>query len=995
MKTILSVAIGAMLVLSAIEIGAQTKAAERKVELAIEQQTLADALNEWAKQTGLQLVSASSKGMNTTVAPVIKGEYTAQGALDELLKGTTLTYEWVSERAVAIREKPLVVPAAWQSSGADQSIRLAFLDTASDVIDRNQQSSTTGQGKPDSLSDSTDVDPLDEVIVTGSRLRRPVGEGPARVVTLDRKRIEQLGVTNVADALSYIPEQTFEFNEQSNAVGARVVRLRGLGIGTTLVLINGRRTVTSALLGSSNAYDLNTIPLAAVDRIEVLSGSASAIYGADAVGGVINVVLKSAIDEPRVDLFYGAADSGADERRASFAIGGESSRLKTALVLDYFDRSFLHGQDRALYADQDFRRFGSTDRRSTFSNPGNISSLTTANLPGLPSPIAAVPSGSSGIGLTPADFLATAGQTNLESLNGFQSVVPKTERITATATADLALTDQTTLFSELLYAQRDDETLLTPSILFATVPATNPYNPFGVPVRARYLFTAAGTQRRVSAAESFRAVAGLEGHAGRWEWEVSALSTDENGDSKTLNAIDTVLANAALASTDPARALNVFQDGPGGSPQLIESLKATPLVNNDSSKALQGAAFVRGPLFSLPAGDAQFALGLEARKEKLHFEVKPVLALTEERKSQSAYAELGIPLLGGDLSFPLLSALRATLAGRHDHYDDFGDTFNPQYGLEWQPIKGVLLRAAYGTSFRPPSLFELYQPQTAFPSLIADTRRGELAPYTSRIGGNPDLDPEESRSVAAGLVLTPDTSIGLQADVTYWQIEQLERVQALSDAAILANEARFADRVVRQAPTPADVAAGRPGRLVSINSTNLNFGALDTSGIDFGISFAFDTRFGRLAPSLAATWVDSFEASNVPNTPAVERVGVANLNGTILRWRGTATLAWSKSGLSLAAAARYRDAYADAAATGIRNGRTVSSQTLVDLQAAVSMGELFDAASSWTDGITIRAGVINVFDEEPNFSEISGAGFDFSQVDTRQRFGYVSVSKSF
>lgn len=168
---------------------------------------------------------------------------------------------------------------------------------------------------------------LEEIVVTGSRLRG--ASGSSTVTVFDRARIEELGASSVPDLLKYLPQQPFARGENSRFGGAQFVELRGIGADMTLVLINGRRAVTSAPQIASNAFDLNTLPISAIERIEVLSDGASAVYGADAVGGVVNIVLKRAIDEPQLDLRYGTARHGAEERRASLG-AGMSSELPSA-----------------------------------------------------------------------------------------------------------------------------------------------------------------------------------------------------------------------------------------------------------------------------------------------------------------------------------------------------------------------------------------------------------------------------------------------------------------------------------------------------------------------------------------------------------------------------------------------------------------------------------------------------------------------------------------
>lgn len=192
----------------------------------------------------------------------------------------------------------------------------------------------------------------------------------------------------------------------------------------------------------------------------------------------------------------------------------------------------------------------------------------------------------------------------------------------------------------------------------------------------------------------------------------------------------------------------------------------------------------------------------------------------------------------------------------------------------------------------------------------------------------------------------------------------------------------------------ADIAAGRPGSLVSLDLSSLNFGRLETSGIDVEISTSIPLGFGRIAPSVLAVWTDEFRVTDLPGAPLADRVAVASALQTIPRWRAVASLEWSTDVASVTASARYVGRYDDTTLT-IRNGRTVGAQALIDLDASVHIGRLFDNSSWWLDGLQIRAGIKNLFDEEPPFSDVIGRGYDSSFADLRQRFGYVTISKAF
>lgn len=955
---------------------AQSQPPVRELMIDIKPQPIVEALNDWAQQTGLQLIVPEEATDSALKSRAVRGKYTAQGALDELLIGMPLTYTFINARTVAING---VVKLATRPQ-----------------LDRNQLRNS----RSDLLIAS-----LDEVIVTGSRLRFPrediradgTVDTPAPVMVFNRERIDQTGASTVPELLRYVPQQPFKRFEGGTFSGAQPAELRGVGVDATLVLINGRRTLPSANTVDTNNFDLNTIPLAVVERVEVLSDSASAVYGADAVGGVVNVILKKQIPRPTLDLHYGGADGGAEERRISLGGGFSTERFHSVLVLDYFDRGFLLGSDRTRWRDPNYQRFGSDDGRSTAVNPGNIKSLDGSNLPGLPSSFAAVPTGSRGV-LTTAQLLATAGQQNRDSLLQYSTIVPEADRRSVAAFADFDIAPTVNLFGELLYAKRRSNFRYEPLVLRdAPVSATNPYNPFGTTVLVDYLMVGLGQPSTKTEAELVRGVAGLRGAVGAWDWEVSALSTDEKNTLSVEDEADFGKVFTALGTNDPALALNVFQSGPAASPEVLAQLLGPTRTYRSTSSGTQTAAVIRGPLLTAPAGSVDMVLGGEWFDSKIDFE-NAVTKVAHDRGAAAFFAEMRVPLVNPAMKIAAVNSLSLSIAARNDHYTDFGDTFNPQYGLVWRPIGDLMLRASYGTAFRAPSLFELHAPRQEFPGIsIPDPVRNDPAAPTKFItGGNPNLDPTEADSLTAGFVFTPTAIPGLQVSSTYWRIELENSIRVLPFTTILANEQMFADRVVRAAPDANDIALGRPGRLQSLDISRVNFGSIHTSGIDTGVGYSFDTSIGRFAPSLSATWISDYETVELPGTSPEDKVDTASATGTILKWRTTATLGWSLRGLSLAATGRYTPSYDDARAFTGRNGKRVASQTLLDLQGAWEFDKFFSDRSTWMSGLKLTAGVTNVLNAEPRFSEITqGQGFDPSQGDLRQRFAYLRLSASF
>lgn len=943
---------------------------------------------EFGRQAGVQ-ISAPTKDLRGVHTQAIKGQMDVQEALRRLLAGTNLELSRSNSSVLVIRKTA--------SSASAPVIGSSTARTSENSASNGQAGSAAA-----ALSQNADASKGEDIVVTGSRLPQFGADGPAPVTTFSEEKIQQLGSSNVADVLNFLPQNSFFFNESFNFGGSRSVQLRGLGTGTTLVLVNGRRTVTSSLQAARNNFDLNQIPISAVERIEVLSNSASAIYGADAIGGVVNIILKKEIKHPVVDLYYGfTPDGDSDEKRASLSFGLSSSRFRSAFTVDYFKRTPLFGRDRDITANADFRRFGSVDRRSNNSNPGNVFSTTAAPLPGLTSTFAAVPAGSTGVGLTPADFRATQGTLNLESLNSFASIIPESERYSGSASLEFDLTDNVTLFGDALYSHTNDRAFRSPNALSnSLVPANNPFNPFGVPVRVRFLLTSLGPQEVHAEDESFRGVLGARGKVANWNWEVAYLRTKDTSRSGIFfNFLDPVKVRAALASTNPATALNPFQDGPGGSPQLLASLLATPTEDPGESGAQQISAVVSGPLFQLPAGPVELVIGGEARKEDILFNVAldtvgTFVNLVADRKTEALFGELRVPIIA---NVPMFKRLSVTGAARYDHYNDFGGTFNPQVAVEWEVDRALMLRASYGTSFRAPPLFELYSPQIRVPnSTVTDPRRNnEIALATVQTAGNPDLNPEKANSWSAGLVYRPGWLSNTRFSVDYWNIKQKQRVQRFTAADVIRNEAALPGRVVRAAPSPQDTAAGLPGPITFVDATSLNFGSVDTDGLDIRADYSRQTSAGTFSANLAGTYVFNFDAADLPTSPTIERAGRAFTQGSVPEWKVTGTLGWSYEGLLATTTARYTDSYDDATTLNVLNGRRVDSRVLVDAQVAFDFGKGLHNPPGWLNGTVVRVGVNNLFDVAPPFSEISSSGYDQSQADVRQRFVYLKLSKTF
>jgi len=950
----------------------------KEYPLNIDQQPLTRALEQLYDQTGVFYgYSPNTTEEEQMLVGPLKGKYTIEDALTQLLRSTGLTYAWTNSKTISI----VRAPPAPKARPAPQARTSRSAQTA---VWRTMSQEQPGK------------DDLLYTVITERQKMKLLSESAAPIVLLDREAIERSGVTTLSDLLKYVPQQPYLRPDGARSSGAQFAELRELGADTTLVLIDGDRAPPSAASFQVNAFDLNTIPVSAVDHVELKFDSTSVQHGMDAIGGVINIVLRDEIPEPSLHMHYGSADGGGSQLQTAASFGIVRDSARGALMLDYTSTQTLLGEQRSLWADQDYRRFGSIDQRSINSSPGNATALPQlGNLPGLNSPIAAIPESIAGQRIALSEFVP--GQRNFASLLRYAPIVPAQSRASVVANGTVELVPKDLVASaELIYVDRSVRAPTAPPLLPGVlVPMTNPFNPFHLPVLANTMLDSMERQEQNIDSTLARGVASLHGRAREWNWEFSLLRSEEDAELRLENTVDFLRLMQVLANPDPSQTLDLFRPGPAASQEVLDSLVAPPIVSTYATDSTQLSGLANGRLLELPGGLLTAMVGGAWRKESVQFDA----ALDSFRREVgSGFAELTIPIVGVDMHVPALRELKLTAGGRFDKYSDFGQIFNPQFGARWLPYQDLAVHASFGRSFRAPSMYELYLPRTAslpvFP--VADPRRGgAVAPVSLLGGGNAELDPTRGKSFTAGLVFTPQSLPPLEVFATYWHVTMDNRITLLQPALVLANESLFPERVIRGAPTAFDLAAGIPGAVTQIDISRMNFGRLRTSGIDLGLHFDKESSFGEFAANLVATWIGEYETIDVPATPAVDRVNLANDQaGTITKWRAVGGLDWDRGPLSTTMHVRYIPSYDDTRG-GVRNGRRVAAQTFVDLQAAVDLGKM-DSGRAFLRGVQLTAGASNLFDAQPEFAEVGGAqGYDISQGDLKGRFWYLRLGKTF
>ena len=958
-------------------------AAESQKEFAIEieRQPLVKAMLTFSDQTGLlfSFFPETKADENVLVGPV-SGTLTADAALLRLLKPNGFTYEWVNAQSIFI---------------AKQRVE----DKNTPVETRPASSDALAKGDGFRAQNSRRRQDIEFVVVMGTRMSTLEPTTRQQSVTvMDQQKLESYGVSTLSELFERLPQVPFTIVEGLRTTGEYYPNLRGFGSGTTLVLINGHRVLTSATGYDTGAFDFNTIPLTAIKRIEVLLGTPPIAAGVDASGGVVDVILKDEIPSPIVELRYGTANGGAEERRATFGIGTSQELVRGALTIDAFQRGRLLGSQRDITRDQDYRGFGGPDVRTVNASPGNIRSLTGANLPGLDSSFAAVPVGSTGIDLTPQDFIATAGHLNLDSASRFRGIFPDNSRISLFASGEMDYSPHLTLFAQAMAGQSTNELQTGLHTLSdVIVPASNAFNPFGSPVVVNRSMEELPPIEAVTKTENARILAGMRRISGAWIAEAwVAASRDKSRWS--ISGLDAERTMQALASSDSITALNPFRDGPAASPELLTTLVTTYRNLTHIMDGIQFRVSAYGPVLRLPAGEMTLMFGSEWHREGWQTAEEQAyssrLDASPHRNMSSVFAELQIPAIDSEMRVLAVEELLLSLGLRGDDYTDLSARLTPQYGVTWSPFRGLAFRASYSDIHQRPTIWDMYDPPETFGFAVPDPRRGgEINSVTWIVGGNRNLELSLGRTWTAGFELTPRAHPSVRLSAGYWRTALHNRVQRVPYPTLLAYEDFFSDLIVRAEPTAQDIEAGYPGVVQSLDMRAVNSGWLKASGIDTNISFSLETALGRFSSALSAAWYERFETSTFERLPTDKRVGVASEYGTIPTWGATATIGWSRGPFSLFAAVNAISSYKDAA-WEIPTGRTIDEQILVDLQGSAQLGTIVAPASVFNT-IKITAGLTNAFDTKQQFSSTfdSWYGFDVTQAASmRQRFWYVRLA---
>lgn len=984
---------------------------------------LEPALLTLASQTKQQIFFPKALALGLR-APPLKGSFTTEDALARLLVGTRLHARRVSPELIVIERD--TTPSKATPAGGDTEFQRPFvLESAAPPAAASPEAPQKADLAVAAMTPTT----VEELEVTGTHIRGGHNASPMVVVTRDD--LDRSGRTTVVAALRTLP-QVFAGgaaegaalngadNVARNGTASTAINLRGLGVNATLVLVNGRRMASSGTFG--DFADVSAIPTAAVERVEVLLDGASAIYGSDAVGGVVNIILRRDYQGAETRLLAGTGTAGEPlEGQVSQTFGRRWDGGGMLLSYELQRRDALPSAARRFTETSDLRALGGTDLRQVNAAPGNI--LRTDPATGASVPGWAIPSGQTGIGLRPTDLIA--GTVNLQNQRLGLDTLPRQTLQAVYLAADQAVGERLHLSGDARYSFRRFKSHLAAPTSNLTVTRANPF--FVSPVGATSHIIAYSfandlpSQQQTGSSENLGATFGGDLDLARdWRAEGYVTFAQEIGEMRNSGALNSLALNEALGRiTDrPDTSFSTARDGffnpfvgiaGANSPAVLAFIGSGFLMSRTKDQVSSASLQADGTFWTLPAGPVKLAFGVQARRETLARSgsnfvatVAPVAVRSFDaaRDVTAGFVELQAPLFGPTNRRPGLERLEVSVAGRVEHYEAIGSTANPKLGLLWSPADGVLLRATYGRSFRAPALREVSDPAAYNPSLfpLGTTRVRTLLLN----GGNPDLKPETARSWTLGVDVTPARWPGLTLAATGFDIRFHDRidqpvVQNLTGALTDPNLSAF---VTRLSPTnPADLAritallsspalstlngVFRPedfGAIVDnryVNTTTLHVRGLDVSG-----AYRFDLGDDQIALGANATYTFDFDQQITPTSPVIDRAGVANFP---VKLRGRATADWTRGRLTAGGAVNFVDAYHDAL------GARIDSLATVDLQLRLAPAE----TGIWR-GVAVILNVRNAFDRDPPFynNVAAGIGFDAANADPIGRYVSLQLTRT-
>lgn len=887
----------------------------------------------------------------------------------------------------------------------------------------------------------------ERIEVTGSNIKRVQEEGALPLQVITKEQIDRAGIFSAEELMTFISANGNGVDnlssktliagptdvENRNSTSNSSANLRGLGAGSTLVLLNGRRVALHGM--KSAAVDLNSIPFAAVERVEILKDGASAIYGTDAIGGVINFILRRDYTGAEVSALADVThDGGGDRYRGSVLAGFGSlskDRYNVMASLTFDRQEVLHSKDRPFSNGYQPGRGLSPDTAGTpyathtgaagsaigasFRLPNDPQAYTRANLLSFQGrcheggPLMSQYEWA--LWATPSfrwacayDYTAVRAliqpidKTNFLARGTFQ-IAPSIQGI---AELVASRTEATNIFEE-----RQITTSTAAGTFLPAYPVNGPYyNDLSqyipsfnrnLPIAYRWRCMECGPRMIEHVNDSYRALFALQGDYRNWDWKAGVTMGTSEVDSTLVGGY---YYSAPFRDLLASGQLNPWLlPGQTQTPAALAALQAASAAGaklvGGKTTLLQADGAVSGELMQLPGGPLALAAGFDYRKEEYEFVVHNSSGnVIGDIPSDTAMPnrDRKVTAFFGELAVPIMRALEVTVAVRHDRYSDFGNTTNPKASVAWRPAPTMMVRGSWGEGFRAPTFVQLYglTIEGPVPGNIADPVLCPQNPGNpvycairpnARTGGNPDLQPETSRQWNVGFVIEPTP--GFSASVDAWEIERKDLITRLTPQEVVANFTQFPHYIVRNPD----------GTIDYIQAGLVNAADERTRGVDLGVRYDWSGFRGRWRFNLDGTYIDSYRTRIFQRQPYTELVGQWSRRTLYPRWRHTASVNYATGPWSATFQQRYTHSYKDEVPPG-----TIPPGFDPEVDAYI----VYDLMLAYTGirNLTLRAGIKNLLNEDPPFTAhatdfVSGAGWDPRVADPRGRSYVLSATYRF
>ena len=904
-------------------------------------------------------------------------------------------------------------------------------------------------------TDDLKVYVIEEVAVTGSRIKSAESLSPAPVAVMSKEEIRGQGLASIGDVLQTLVVQSNAINTQANngGDGSTRVNLRGLGTQRTLVLVNGRRFVPGGT-GANASVDLNAIPAAVVERVEVLKDGASAVYGSDAVGGVVNIITRTGMEGIEFDFFQGTAGAGDGEAfDMGLTAGLQGDKGGLLFSVGYHNQRPVWTGDRSFSISDkayDWKlNDGTFNRNGSSATPeGHIIDRSGAGGNEAWQAVVAAAGDEAGdfhrdpeTGWRPFNWAGISSDGSGDTYN-YQPenylYTPQTRYSSFLSGSRLVAAGAAAWF-EVLYTNRQSDQKLAPTPLFTitdriVVSAANRYNEFGrdfIDVRRR--FVEAGNRNFLQDIDTYRVVLGLDHRLMGFDADLSfsygrSEGTNVNEGRFILHHLRHALGPEEDCVGDCVQ-LDLLHGAGTITGEMLDYIQYTGIARGYSrQRILQWN--LTGEAARLPAGPLSVAAGLSLRREAGAYLPDPMTASgnTTGSKAFPTEGSYSVRELYAETRLPLYEAgavrLDATAAGRTFHYDSFGWGFTHEAGGHLQLPRGVAFRATFSNAFRAPGISEMFLGASDSFPLVSDPcsrvdeagKARELteqqqrncaaagipgdfedsrAQLLAQLGGSTDLDPEKAAMITAGLVYQPGFLEGLGLTVDYYTTAIEDEIGALPAGLILSNcysqeEPSNCGQVVRDPDNHL---------IERILAANANIGETETSGVDFGLDYAAGTRLGIVSAQLESNMLVEYDQT-LPSAGGPELVrgkGYYDL-GVFPTWRHSASAGLSKGRFSAGLTWRYVGGFEECEDDDCKGKyradvEEVPPSRKVDSNSTFNLRGSYELVTAFGRSV-LTAGVNNLFDQPPAviFNGFLGTS-DASTYDFMGRYLYLRLTQ--